>query len=167
MSVEEHKSHAPASVSCFVLTVSDTRTEANDTGGQAVRDLLEMSGHTITGHAIVRDDPDAVTKTVSGWLDDRGTQVIITTGGTGITSRDGTFEAIDRLLEKRLTGFGELFRMLSYHQIGPAAMMSRATAGRARGKAIFVLPGSPDAVRLAMTKLILPELGHVVQQLKR
>jgi len=154
-------------VSCFVLTVSDTRTEANDTGGQTIRDLLDMSGHTITGYAIVRDDPDVVTKTVSGWLDDGGTQVIITTGGTGITSRDGTFEAIDRLLEKRLTGFGEIFRMLSYHQIGPAAMMSRATAGRARGKAIFVLPGSPDAVRLAMTKLILPELGHVVQQLSR
>jgi len=167
VSVAEHKSHAPASVSCFVLTVSDTRTEANDTGGQTIRDLLETSGHTIAGHAIVRDDPDAVTRTVSGWLADASTQVIITTGGTGITSRDGTYEAIDRLLEKRLTGFGELFRMLSYHQIGPAAMMSRATAGRALGKAIFVLPGSPDAVRLAMTKLILPELGHVVQQLRR
>jgi molybdenum cofactor biosynthesis protein B len=167
VSVEEHKSHAPSSVSCFVLTVSDTRTDATDTGGQAIRDLLEASGHTIAGHAIVRDDPDAVTRTVSGCLADQSTQVIITTGGTGITSRDGTYEAIDRLLEKRLTGFGELFRMLSYHQIGPAAMMSRATAGRAQGKAIFVLPGSPDAVRLAMTKLILPELGHVVQQLKR
>jgi molybdenum cofactor biosynthesis protein B len=93
--------------------------------------------------------------------------VIITTGGTGITSRDGTFEAIDGLLEKRLTGFGELFRMLSYEQIGAAAMMSRAMAGTAGGKAIFVLPGSPDAVNLAMTKLILPELGHVVQQLNR
>lgn len=167
MSVAEHKSHAPVSVSCFVLTVSDTRTEANDTGGQAIRDLLEMSGHTITGHAIVRDDADTVTNTVGGWLNDVATQVIITTGGTGITSRDGTFEAIDRLLDKRLTGFGELFRMLSYEQIGAAAMMSRATAGRARDKAIFVLPGSPDAVRLAMTKLILPELGHVVQQLRR
>jgi molybdenum cofactor biosynthesis protein B len=108
-----------------------------------------------------------VARAVSGWLSDAATQVIITTGGTGITSRDGTFEAIDRLLEKRLTGFGELFRMLSYEQIGAAAMMSRATAGRAQGKAIFVLPGSPDAVRLAMTKLILPELGHVVQQLRR
>ena len=167
MSVAEHKSHAPASVACFVLTVSDTRTEANDTGGQAIRHLLETSGHSIAGHAIVRDDPDAVTRTVTERLADAATQVIITTGGTGITSRDGTFEAIDRLLEKRLTGFGELFRMLSYHQIGAAAMMSRATAGRAQGKAIFVLPGSPDAVRLAMTKLILPELGHVVQQLRR
>jgi molybdenum cofactor biosynthesis protein B len=167
VSVAEHKSHAPSAVACFVLTVSDTRTEATDTGGQAIRHLLETGGHTISGHAIVRDDPEAVTRTVTGWLADAATQVIITTGGTGITSRDGTFEAIDRLLEKRLTGFGELFRMLSYQQIGPAARMSRATAGRAQGKAIFVLPGSPDAVRLAMTKLILPELGHVVQQLQR
>jgi molybdenum cofactor biosynthesis protein B len=167
VSVQEHKSHAPISVSCFVLTVSDTRTEANDTGGQAIRELLQSGGHTVTGHAIVRDDPDAVTSTVTGRLADARTQVIVTTGGTGITSRDGTFEAIDRLFDKRLTGFGELFRMLSYEQIGPAAMMSRAIAGTAQGKAIFVLPGSPDAVRLAMTKLILPELGHVVQQLSR
>jgi molybdenum cofactor biosynthesis protein B len=167
VSVQEHKSHAPASVRCFVLTVSDTRTEANDTGGQAIRELLQSGGHTVTGHAIVRDDPAAVTSTVTDWLSDARAQVIVTTGGTGITSRDGTFEAIDRLFDKRLTGFGELFRMLSYEQIGPAAMMSRAIAGTAQGKAIFVLPGSPDAVRLAMTKLILPELGHVVQQLSR
>jgi molybdenum cofactor biosynthesis protein B len=167
VSVQEHKAHAPAAVGCFVLTVSDTRTEANDTGGQAIRDLLQINGHTVTGHAIVRDEPETVTTTVNRWLADEATQVIITTGGTGITSRDGTFEAVDGLLEKRLTGFGELFRVLSYEQIGPAAMMSRATAGRAHGKAIFVLPGSPDAVRLAMTKLILPELGHVVQQLRR
>jgi molybdenum cofactor biosynthesis protein B len=167
VSVQEHKTHAPASVGCFVLTVSDTRTEANDTGGQAIRDLLQANGHEVTGHAIVRDEPETVTTTLNRWLADEATQVIITTGGTGITSRDGTFEAVDGLLEKRLTGFGELFRMLSYEQIGPAAMMSRATAGRAHGKAIFVLPGSPDAVRLAMTRLILPELGHVVQQLRR
>jgi molybdenum cofactor biosynthesis protein B len=150
-----------------VPTVSDTRTEANDTGGRAIRELLENGGHAVTGHAIVRDDPKAVVAAVNGWLDDARTRVIITTGGTGITSRDGTFDAIDSLLEKRLTGFGELFRMLSYEQIGAAAMMSRATAGTVKGKAIFVLPGSPDAVRLAMTKLILPELGHVVQQLNR
>jgi molybdenum cofactor biosynthesis protein B len=167
VSVSEHKAHAPVSVSCFVLTVSDTRTDANDSGGQAIRELLQSGGHTVAGHAIVRDDPAAVTSTVTDWLSDARAQVIVTTGGTGITSRDGTFEAIDRLFDKRLTGFGELFRMLSYEQIGPAAMMSRAIAGTAQGKAIFVLPGSPDAVRLAMTKLILPELGHVVQQLSR
>ena len=155
------------SVKAFIITVSDTRTEANDTGGQAIRQLLEGDGHSVTGHSIVRDDPAAVITAVSVCLADAGTRVIITTGGTGITSRDGTFEAIDGLLEKRLTGFGELFRMLSYEQIGAAAMMSRAIAGTAGGKAIFVLPGSPDAVKLAMTKLILPELGHVVQQLNR
>jgi molybdenum cofactor biosynthesis protein B len=167
VSQEEHKSHAPEAVGCFVLTVSDTRTEATDTGGQAIRDLLESAGHVVTGRAIVRDDPDAVSGAVTQQLSDARTQVIVTTGGTGITSRDGTFEAIDRLLEKRLTGFGELFRMLSFEQIGAAAMMSRATAGTASGKAIFVLPGSPDAVRLAMTRLIIPELGHVVQQVSR
>jgi molybdopterin adenylyltransferase len=167
VSVQEHKSYAPASVRCFVLTVSDTRTESTDTGGQAIRQLLESAGHLVTGHAIVRDDPAEVAVTVAKKLSDGQTQVIVTTGGTGITSRDGTFEAIDRLLEKRLTGFGELFRMLSFEQIGPAAMMSRAVAGTVSGKAIFVLPGSPDAVRLAMTRLIIPELGHVVQQLSR
>jgi molybdenum cofactor biosynthesis protein B len=163
VSQQEHKAFAPASVSCFILTVSDTRNDSNDTGGQAIRELLEAAGHRVAGHAIVRDDPDAVTAQFAT----PATQVIITTGGTGITSRDGTFEALDRLFEKRLTGFGELFRMLSYEQIGSAAMMSRATAGTAQRKAIFVLPGSPDAVRLAMTKLIVPELGHVVQQLSR
>jgi molybdenum cofactor biosynthesis protein B len=167
VSVQEHKSHAPASVRCYVLTVSDTRTEANDTGGQAIRQLLEQSGHVVTGHAIVRDEPDEVTVTVRTELANGQSQVIITTGGTGITSRDGTFEAIDRLLDKRLPGFGELFRMISFEEIGPAAMLSRATAGSVARKAIFVLPGSPDAVSLAMTKLILPELGHVVQQLRR
>ena len=167
MSQKEHKAHAPASVRCFVLTVSDTRTEATDTGGRAIRELLESNGHAVAGHAIIRDEPDAVARAVSQQLANTDAQVIITTGGTGITSRDGTFEVVDGLLEKRLTGFGELFRMLSFAEIGAAAMMSRATAGTTAGKAIFVLPGSPDAVRLAMTRLILPELGHVVQQLSR
>jgi molybdenum cofactor biosynthesis protein B len=167
VSQEEHKRHAPASVVCFVLTVSDTRTPDTDTGGRAIRELLEGAGHAISGHAIVRDDPDQVSATIRQRLADGTTRVIITTGGTGITSRDGTFEAVDRMLHKRLDGFGELFRMLSFDQIGAAAMMSRATAGTIGRSALFVLPGSPDAVRLAMTRLILPELGHVVQQLNR
>ena len=167
MSSLEHKALAPISVPCFVLTVSDTRTDANDTGGQAVRELLERAGHSISGHAIVKDEPSQVTAIVRRQLADQATQVIITTGGTGITSRDGTYEAVDGLLEKRLHGFGELFRMLSFQEIGPSAMMSRATAGTAGRKAIFVLPGSPNAVKLAMTKLIIPELGHVAQQLNR
>jgi molybdopterin adenylyltransferase len=164
---QEHKSYAPKSVSCYVLTVSDTRTAETDTSGRAIRELLEGAGHVVTGHEIVRDEPVQVTAVVTASLDDERTQVIITTGGTGITSRDGTFEAVDRLLEKRLDGFGELFRMLSFEEIGSAAMMSRATAGTAKGKAIFVLPGSQNAVRLAMTRLILPELPHVVQQVSR
>jgi molybdenum cofactor biosynthesis protein B len=163
----EHKARAPLSVACYVLTVSDTRTAATDTSGRAIRDLLEADGHVIMGSSIVRDEPDDVTARVRAALNDPQVQAIITTGGTGVTSRDGTFEAVNRLLEKRLDGFGELFRMLSYQQIGSPAMMSRATAGTANRKAIFVLPGSEDAVRLAMTRLILPELGHVIQQLRK
>jgi molybdenum cofactor biosynthesis protein B len=163
----EHKARAPISIACFVLTVSDTRTEANDTGGQAIRELLEGAGHSVSGHAIVKDEPSQVTAIVRTQLADPATQVIISTGGTGISARDTTYEAVTGLLEKRLDGFGELFRMISFHQIGSAAMMSRATAGTVGRKAIFVLPGSPAAVRLAMEKLIVPELGHVVQQLSK
>ena len=167
MSSLEHKALAPTSIACFVLTVSDTRTEATDTGGRAIRELLETSGHTVSGHAIVSDEPAQVTLVLEDRLSDPATQVIITTGGTGISARDTTFEAVTALLEKRLDGFGELFRMISFNEIGSAAMMSRATAGTVGRKAIFVLPGSPAAVRLAMEKLIVPELGHIVQQLSK
>jgi molybdenum cofactor biosynthesis protein B len=167
VSQTEHKAEAPRSVRCYVLTVSDTRTVQNDTSGLAIRDLLVTGGHHVAGYGIVRDDPSQVERAVRGQLDETAVQVIITTGGTGITSRDGTFEAIDDLLDKRLEGFGELFRMLSFHEIGPAAMMSRAVAGTIARKAIFVLPGAEHAVRLAMTKLIVPELGHIVQQLSK
>jgi molybdopterin adenylyltransferase len=163
----DHKAQAPPSIACFVLTISDTRRPETDTSGRAIRDLLEAAGHIVSGHGIVRDDPQEVAARLRDGLDDARTQVIITTGGTGITARDGTYEAVSGMLEKRLDGFGELFRMLSFHDIGPAAMMSRAVAGTAAGKAIFTLPGSEAAVRLAMTRLILPELGHVVQQLRR
>ena len=163
----DHKKHGPASVACFVLTVSDTRTPDTDTSGRAIRELLAAGGHRVAGHAIVRDEPGQVREQVLTSCGDTGTQVIITTGGTGITSRDGTYEAVDGLLEKRLHGFGELFRMLSFQEIGAAAMLSRAVAGTAGQRAIFVLPGSEGAVRLAMTRLILPELGHVVQQLRK
>lgn len=167
MSQVEHKSQAPSAVGCYVLTVSDTRTPATDTSGLAIRELLEDAGHLVTGHDIVRDEPAQVAAAVEKELAEARTDVIIATGGTGITSRDGTYEAVDGLLDKRLTGFGELFRMLSFQEIGAAAMMSRATAGTAKGKAVFVLPGSQNAVRLAMTRLILPELGHIVQQLRK
>lgn len=167
MSHQEHKAHGPASVACFVLTVSDTRTAETDTSGRAIRELLEAAGHRVSGHAIVRDEPSRVRETVLAQCANGATQVIITTGGTGVTSRDGTYEAVNGLLEKRLDGFGELFRMLSYEEIGSAAMMSRATAGSTSGKVVFVLPGSENAVRLAMTRLIIPELGHVVQQVTK
>ena len=167
MSHIEHKAAAPRTARCFVLTVSDTRTPDTDTSGRAIRDLLEGAGHEIAGHEIVRDEPSRVAAVVREQVSDAAVQVVITTGGTGITSRDGTFEAIDALLEKRLDGFGELFRMLSFQEIGAAAMLSRATAGTMKRKAIFVLPGSENAVRLALTRLILPELGHVLQQLSK
>ena len=167
MSHLEHKAQAPVSVACSVLTVSDSRTPDTDTSGRAIRQMLEDAGHLISGHAIVKDEPAQVASLVREQLADPRTQIIITTGGTGVTSRDGTFEAIDGMLEKRLEGFGELFRMLSFEEIGAAAMLSRAMAGTVSRKAIFVLPGSEQAVRLAMTRLILPELGHLAQQLCR
>jgi len=167
VSHQEHKARGPVAVGCFVLTVSDTRTIETDSSGRAIREFLERAGHQVTGFAIVRDEPAQVTASVKQWLTDAATRVIITTGGTGITARDGTFEAVDALFEKRLDGFGELFRMLSFDEIGSAAMMSRATAGTVGAKAIFVLPGSEHAVRLAMSRLIVPELGHVAQQLQK
>jgi molybdenum cofactor biosynthesis protein B len=164
VSQAEHKAKAPASVRCFVITVSDTRTSADDTSGNAIAALLEGAGHLVSGRTIVKDDPDLVRSTVERQLANPDVQVIITTGGTGITSRDSTYEAIDGLLAKRLDGFGELFRMLSYEQIGPAAMMSRATAGLVAGRIVVSLPGSEAAVRLGMERLLIPELGHLVQQ---
>lgn len=165
--VSEHKAAAPARVGVFVLTVSDTRTETTDSAGRAIRDLLTAGGHTVAGSRIVKDEPADVRATVDAALTDPAIQVVITTGGTGITSRDGTYEAVASLLEKRLDGFGELFRHLSYQEIGAAAMLSRAVAGTVGRKAVFVLPGSEHAVRLAMTRLILPELGHIAQQLAK
>jgi molybdenum cofactor biosynthesis protein B len=167
VSEAEHKKTAPAATRCFVLTISDTRTEATDTGGRAIVDLLRDAGHAISGREIVRDDPGAVRAAIQAQLARSDVEVIIATGGTGVSTRDRTFETIDALLDKRLDGFGELFRVLSYEQIGAAAFLSRASAGTSCGKAIFSLPGSEAAVRLGMTKLILPELGHVVRELRR
>jgi molybdenum cofactor biosynthesis protein B len=167
VSVAQHKSQAPDSVGCYVLTVSDTRTAATDSSGRAIRELLTGAGHAVLGGAIVHDEPMEVTAAIRKQLARAAVRAIITTGGTGITSRDGTFEAVDTLLDKRLPGFGELFRMLSFPEIGAAAMLSRAAAGTIGRTAVFVLPGSENAVRLAMTRLVLPELGHVVQQLNR
>ena len=159
-----HRKDAPASVRCFVLTISDSRTEANDTSGDAIASAMNAAGHVITGRAIVKDDPTAVQRAIRSASD---ADVVITSGGTGISSRDGTYEAVTALFEKRIDGFGELFRMLSYEQVGSAAMMSRACAGTIGRIAVFALPGSPQAVKLAVEKLILPEIGHVVRELRR
>lgn len=167
MSQAEHKAVAPRVVRCFVITVSDTRTTATDTSGDAIAQLLGANSHHVVGRTIVKDEPTEVAAAVTSQLANGEVDVVITTGGTGLTSRDSTYEAIDALLEKRLDGFGELFRVLSYQEIGSAAMMSRACAGTARGKFIAVLPGSEGAVRLAMNKLLLPELPHIVQQISK
>jgi molybdenum cofactor biosynthesis protein B len=165
MSTEQHRRTAPPSVRAFVLTISDTRTPGDDASGDTIAGLLTSAGHELTGRDLVKDDPEAVRAAVQQAA---GTaQVVITTGGTGITSRDSTYEAITGLLDKKLDGFGELFRMLSFQEIGSAAMLSRACAGTVGGAAVFSLPGSENAVRLAMTRLILPEIGHVVRELSR
>jgi molybdenum cofactor biosynthesis protein B len=148
-----------------VLTISDTRTPDTDTSGDAIVLALKTAGHEVVGRQIVRDDPAGVRDAVQAQA--ANAQVIVTTGGTGITARDSTYEAIASLLEKKLDGFGELFRMLSYEQIGSAAMLSRACAGTIGRSAVFSLPGSKDAVTLAMNKLIVPEMGHVVHELSR
>jgi len=163
----EHKARAPQSVRCFIVTVSDTRDEATDTSGGAIAALLTSAGHVVAGRAIVRDEPDDVREMLERQLANTDVQAIITTGGTGITSRDSTYEVIAGLLQKRLDGFGELFRMLSFEQIGRAAMMSRDCAGIAAGHIVVSLPGSEAAVRLAMERLLIPELGHLVQQASR
>lgn len=160
-----HRKDAPASVRCFVLTISDTRTEQNDTSGDAIAAALTGAGHVVAGRRIVQDEPAVVSALVV--QEAARVQVIVTTGGTGITSRDGTYEAISSVLHKRMDGFGELFRMISYEEIGSAAMLSRACAGSIGRTAVFSLPGSEHAVRLAMAKLILPEIGHVVRELNR
>lgn len=164
---QEHRAAAPTSIRCAVLTISDTRTEENDKSGQFIRNALQSAGHEVALYRIVKDDPDQIRAFVEDAASSGGIQAVLANGGTGISSRDGTYETFAALFEKNLDGFGELFRMLSYEEIGAAAMLSRAAAGTCRGMAIFSMPGSTGAVRLAMERLILPELGHVVRELSR
>ena len=164
--MREHKSHAPVHVSAFVVTCSDSRDAARDESGKVLREVLEAEGHTVSGYKLIPDEPDAIRATVAE-ARETGARVLLFTGGTGIGRRDSTVETLQALFEKPLPGFGELFRMLSYQEIGSPAMMSRATAGTYQGMILFALPGSPQAVRLGMHKLILPELGHAVRELTR
>ena len=164
---QEHKAHAPASVGCFVLTISDSKTPETDTSGALIRELVSAAGHRVTGHAIVKDEPDQVAAVIRSGCAAPSVEAFILTGGTGITSRDSTYEAIEALLDKRLAGFGELFRMLSYQEVGAAAMLSRAQGGVVQGRVLFSLPGSPNACRLALEKLIIPELPHLLREVRR
>jgi molybdenum cofactor biosynthesis protein B len=167
MGVGDHKRHAPASVRVFVVTVSDSRTEETDTSGRAAKELIVAAGHQVAGYRILKDEPAQVAALIRQIADDRSADAVITSGGTGISSRDSTYEAVASLLDKRLDGFGELFRMLSYAEIGPAAMLSRAVGGLHRGLVVFATPGSTAAVKLALEKLILPELGHLSFEVHR
>lgn len=163
---KEHKSHAPTQVSAYVVTCSDSRGPAQDESGKSVRLVLEGAGHTVVGTAVVPDEPEQIRKALTAAAE-LGARAVIFNGGTGIGRRDCTIEALQPLFEKTLPGFGEIFRMLSYREIGSPAMLSRAVAGTFQGMIVFALPGSPQAVRLAMEALILPELGHLVRELTR
>lgn len=158
----EHRGKAHRTVRCAVITLSDTRTEETDTSGRRIKDLLAEQGQPVVSYRILKDEPEQITAVVRALLAQPEVDAIITNGGTGIAPRDTTFEAIQGLLEKEISGFGEMFRMLSYEDIGAAAMLTRATAGVANGKVIISLPGSTGAVELGMTKLVLPELGHMM-----
>jgi molybdenum cofactor biosynthesis protein B len=163
MSHHEHQRRGPRRVACALVTVSDSRTAATDSSGRAIRAALERAGHQVVDQRILRDDARLITAHLRGLARRRSpARAVILTGGTGLAPRDRTCEAVERLLEKRIDGFGELFRMLSYREIGPAAMLTRAVAGTFAGRLVFSLPGSEAAVRLAMRRLILPELGHAV-----
>jgi len=167
MSHKEHKAQSPSFVVCAVVTVSDTRTSETDTSGALIRKLLSDRGHRVASSHWVKDEPTEVQKLLVDLISKPDVQAVILNGGTGISKRDGTYEAVAGLLEKRLDGFGELFRSLSYLEVGSAAMMSRAVAGVYGGKIVISIPGSESAVRLAMEKLILSELGHLVREINR
>jgi molybdopterin adenylyltransferase len=168
MSVTEHKKEAPNVVRCKVITISDTRTKDTDKSGKLMIDLLSEAGHEVVDYVIVKDEKEAIRAAVLHGCERTDIDVVLTNGGTGIAKRDVTIETVKEIIEKEIVGFGELFRMLSYTEdIGSAAILSRAIAGVANDTAIFSTPGSSGAVRLAMTKLILPELGHVVREIRK
>lgn len=167
MSHVQHKEKAHRSISCAVITVSDSRTTANDSSGDIIKAHLTAQTHTICHYQIVKDEPTQIRTLIEQLANNPQCQAMIFNGGTGISQRDRTFDAIDSILEKRLPGFGEIFRYLSYLDIGSAAIMSRATAGSYQGRVIISIPGSPAAARLAMEKLILPEIAHMVWELAR
>lgn len=164
---EEHKAQGPPSVRCAVITVSDTRTLETDTGGQAVIVHLTAAGHTVVSREIIPDEPSRMRPLLESLRGRDDLDAILMTGGTGVTSRDQTYETVSSLLDKPLPGYGEIFRLLSYQEIGPAAILSRAVGGLLGRKILLTMPGSPAAVRLAMEKIIVPELPHLVREARR
>ena len=164
MAEKSHTERSLKTVACFVITVSDTRDEATDRSGATIKTLLQENGHTVAGYEIVKDEPDDVRALIAKALAQEAVDAVILNGGTGIAPRDGTYEVVSDVLEKRIDGFGELFRFLSYEEIGSAAMLSRAVAGTAGSRVVVSVPGSSGAVKLAMTGLLLPQLGHMVAQ---
>lgn len=167
MSHQEHKREAPTSVGCAVLTISDSRTEKDDESGDLIKQKLSENGHRVMAYALLENEVASLEKKLNELLGREDIQVIITCGGTGLGHRDITVETIQPILDKRLDGFSELFRSLSYQEIGTSSIMSRAIAGVARGKVILCLPGSLGAAKLAMGSIILPEIGHMVREATR
>ena len=166
-SVEKHREASPEWVRVAVMTISDTRTPETDTGGNAIVELLREAGHEISRREIVKDDAPRIEVVLQELLAAADVDAVITSGGTGISARDTTYEVVSRVIDKKLDGFGEVFRMLSYREIGAAAILSRAVAGAAGSKFVACLPGSTNAVRLAMEKLLVPEISHVVFELRK
>ncbi|WP_347549290.1 molybdenum cofactor biosynthesis protein B [Pseudalkalibacillus hwajinpoensis] len=168
MSVNQHKKEAPSSIRSLIITVSDTRTLETDKSGQLIASMLIEDGHAVSNRIIVKDETSEIQMAIQSGIDLSLVDVVILNGGTGISKRDVTYEVVEGVLEKELTGFGELFRMISYtDDIGTPAMLSRAIGGVAGGTAIFALPGSSGAVKLAMSRLLLPELPHIVRELNK
>lgn len=161
---QQHRQAAPAAVRCAVLTVSDTRSIETDRSGDLAVELLTAAGHRVTERAIVRDDPEEMTPLLSVWIASAEVEAILITGGTGVARRDQTVDTVSRLLTREIPGYGELLRMLSYQEIGAAAMMSRAIGGLAGETVVLTMPGSTGGVRLAMERLVVPELGHLVYE---
>ena len=168
MAYEQHADAARAiAARCAVVTVSDTRTADTDKSGRRISDLLKAAGHPVVHYQVVPDEEAALEMLIVQLLERADVDAVLTNGGTGISRRDRTIEVVERLLERPLPGFGELFRWLSWDQISSGAMLSRAVGGVAKGKVLFALPGSTAAVDLGMSRLILPEIRHLIYELRK
>ena len=167
MGYHEHKDKAPRTVTCAVLIISDSRTEQDDESGGLIKQRLSENGHRVMVYSILKNDAEAIKRKIDELLRQEDLQVIITSGGTGVSHRDTTVDTVEPMLEKKLDGFGELFRFLTYQEIGTGSIMSRAIAGVTKGKVILCLPGSLGAVKLATDRIILPEIGHLVREATR